>query len=86
MISNIYSIYDVKAEAYLTPFFMQNDALLKRTIKDTLQDPNHLFGKHPEDYIVYFGGTFDDTTGTFELEDTLKVLFKLIDLKAPTEE
>lgn len=86
MITNIYTIYDVKAEAYLPPFYMQNEGLLKRTVLDTLADPNHLFSKHPEDYILYYAGTFEDTTGEFELEDALQVVFKLIDLKPSSKE
>ena len=86
MIANIYTIYDVKAEAYLTPFFLQNDAILKRTIQDTLSDPEHLFSKHPEDYVVYHCATYDDQTGDIKPEAPIKVMYKLIDLKPQKED
>ena len=85
MISNIYTIYDVKAEAYLTPFFLQNEAILKRTIMDTLSDDNHMFGKHPEDYIMYYVGEYDDQTGQIVSPETPTVLWKLIDLKGDSQ-
>jgi hypothetical protein len=85
MISNLYCIYDVKAEAYLLPFFVQNENILRRMITDTLNDPNHQFTKHPEDYIVYELGSFSDREGKLEAK-TATVLFKLIDFKAKAEE
>lgn len=86
MIVNIYTIYDVKAEAYLTPFFLQNDAILKRIILDTLSDPEHLFAKHPEDYVVFKCGTFDDQTGDITPLQPIHVMYKLIDFKPVNKE
>jgi len=86
MIINLYAIYDSKAEAYLMPFFMQNDGILHRTALDTLQDPSSLFAKHPEDYIMYHLGTYDDQSGLVLPFDVPKVLWKFIDLKPPQEE
>ncbi|AXL14758.1 nonstructural protein [Microviridae sp.] len=64
MIHKIYTIYDSKAEAYLPPFFMHQQGMALRTFTDCVNDPNHAFGKHPEDYTLFNAGIFDDDLGT----------------------
>lgn len=84
MITNLYSVYDAKADGYLPIFALTNDALAIRAIVDCMNDENHLFAKHPEDFILYRVGTFCDSTGTVEFEptDTQKFLIgKIIHLK-----
>lgn len=57
----IFSVYDAKAEAYLTPFFLHNEKLAIRVFTDCVNDPEHPWGKHPEDYILFHIGCFKDT-------------------------
>ena len=57
---NIFSIYDSKAKAYLTPFFLHQDGMAIRIFTDCVNDPNHQFNKHPEDYILFNIGTWSD--------------------------
>jgi hypothetical protein len=64
----IFSIYDAKASAYITPFFLPNEAMALRAIKAAGSDPNHMFGKHGDDYSVYRLGTFDDESADMLLE------------------
>ncbi len=59
----IYSIYDSKSEAYTLPFFYQLDNQAKRTFGDWVNDKEHVFGKHPEDYTLYLMGEFDASSG-----------------------
>lgn len=65
---NIYSIYDIKAAAHLTPFFLPNDATAKRAFINCISDPDHAFGRNPEDYALIYHGQFDDQNGKFESE------------------
>ncbi len=62
MIHKTYSIYDEKAEAFIRPIFMPNEALAKRAIQTSAMDINHPFAQHPGDYVLYELGDFDDTT------------------------
>lgn len=56
------SVYDTKAEAFITPFFVPNMAMALRALGDAVRDREHMFGKHPEDYILFELGKFDDST------------------------
>jgi len=58
----IYTIYDSKAEAYLQPFFMQSNGAAIRAFTDLANDPQHVFGKHPEDYTLFDIGVYDEST------------------------
>lgn len=69
MKTEIYTIRDAKAEAFLPPIFSQNEAVCFRSIEDCLLDPDHQFTRHPQDYAVYHLGSFDDQTGKFDLHD-----------------
>jgi len=64
MIYNMYSVYDIKAEAYAPPFFLARDEVAKRTFLDAMSDPGHPMAAHPEDYVLYRLADFDDETGT----------------------
>ena len=59
----VYSVFDDKAAAFLTPFTAQNQAVALRLVSDCLSDPNHMFAMHPGDYTVYHLGYFDSATG-----------------------
>lgn len=61
----IFSVYDEKSMAYLTPFFLPNSQLAIRAFSDCVADPNHNFGAHPSDYTLFFLGYFDSETGEF---------------------
>lgn len=59
----LYAIYDSKAEAHLQPFFLPNKAVAIRAAADCVNDPNHQFAQHPEDYALVELATFDNLTG-----------------------
>ena len=50
---NIYTIYDSKAEAYLTPFFTDTDATAVRIFTSAATDEQHHFHKYAEDYTLF---------------------------------
>jgi len=62
----IYALRDVRTEAFNRPMFLQNKAVLDRAIIDAINDENSLLHHHPEDYQVYYLGTFDEQTGKIE--------------------
>ena len=59
----IYAIYDTKAAAFNTPFFAHTDELAIRSSKDVVSDKNTVYGRHPEDFVLYHVGMFSDQTG-----------------------
>ncbi len=60
MKQKIFTVLDSKAMAYLPPFFLPNEAVAKRIFGDMVTDITHQFGKHPEDFSMYYLGEFDD--------------------------
>lgn len=67
MIYKVYSVFDSKIEAYLQPFFMQAKGQAIRGFSDLVNDKNHVFGKHPEDYCLFELGSYDDSSAKFDL-------------------
>jgi hypothetical protein len=62
MIKKMYSIYDVKAEAFFPPFYTETEGLALRMIMETLSDPNSNLSKYPADFTLFYLGEFDDNT------------------------
>jgi hypothetical protein len=71
---HIFSIYDTKANAYLQPFIMPTVSEATRLFGDCVTNPEHPFGKHPEDYSLFLAGTFNVQSGKFEMLETLNCL------------
>lgn len=67
-----FSVYDMKAEAYLPPFFLPTVGMALRAFKDCAQSKDHQFGKNPEDYVLYEIGFFDDHSGILVPADKMK--------------
>lgn len=56
----IFAVYDSKAEAYMTPFFMNKTEQARRSFADACQNPDLPFGRHPGDYTLFEIGAFND--------------------------
>ncbi len=59
----MFCVHDVKANAYMQPWFLHQDGMAMRAFADCVNDPGHNFGRHPADYTLFFIGVFDDSTG-----------------------
>lgn len=62
---NCFSVFDKKAEAFLTPFFLPTQGVAERSFQQCIEDQNHQFSLNPEDYILYHHGEFNIHTGVF---------------------
>jgi len=60
----MFSIFDAKAAAYMTPFTLQSEAHAKRQLADLLvgNQPSP-FSDYPEDFTLMEIGTWDQITG-----------------------
>lgn len=63
MILEAYSIFDSKAVVYSPPFFAQREAVARRMFADLVNDPKSAIYRNPEDYSLFWIGTFDDELG-----------------------
>lgn len=82
---SIFTIYDSKAQAFLQPFFSVNLATAARACADVVADPATPFNKHPEDYVTFQIGHFDDLTGEITPTNVPVNLGPLSALTAPPE-
>lgn len=61
----VFTVYDVKAEAYLRPFFVPTRGIATRTFENEVLNPESLMYNNPEDYTLFEIASFDDDNATF---------------------
>lgn len=59
----VFSVFDLKASAYLPLFNAPTTAVGMRIFADVVTSPGHQFGKYPNDFMLYCVGEFDQVTG-----------------------
>lgn len=66
---NVYSIRDRAADVFGQPFFLPTNGVAIRVFSDEVNraDGNNNLNKHPEDFDLYYLGSFDDNDGSFDL-------------------
>lgn len=62
MILKVFAVRDMKAEAFLQPFFSPSVGSALRAFSDAVNDKQCPFNKHPGDYVLYEIGSYDDST------------------------
>jgi hypothetical protein len=63
MTTNVFSIFDSKAECFLQIFTYPAPGQAIRMFTDLCNDKNNQIGQHPDDYRLFRVGEFNDTTG-----------------------
>ena len=72
----IVSIKDTAADAYGRPAFVATEGVALRQFQDEVNrasDDNQLY-KHSHDFHLCLLGTFDDTSGVFDLVESPKLI------------
>lgn len=77
----MYAVHDIKAEAYLQPFFMKTRGLAIRAYSNTVNDEKSEFWKHPEDYTLFEIGEYDENTGLIKPLESHIPVGKALDFK-----
>ena len=65
MILKVFSIRDIKADAYDKPFFLATVGQAVRAFSDEVERSDSMLNKHPEDYILFELGEYNDALGVF---------------------
>ena len=76
---NIFTILDTKSAAYMTPFCVSTAGVALRHFSDSVNNSDTPFFKHPEDYILFHIGYFDEHTGELVTQPPASVA-KAVDL------
>lgn len=71
MIYKIFSVWDLKTEAYMQPFFSPTIGSGIRAFMDAASDTNSMLFRHPGDFQLHHVGEYDDSTG--KVTDILNV-------------
>lgn len=79
MIHQIYVVKDTKADSYTVPMFFQNNAVAIREMERAASQPGSQYQTHPEDFILFHIGSFDQGTGEMYSEDVSTVI-RFIDI------
>lgn len=66
MVLKVFSIWDIKAELFSSPFFMGTRGEAVRAFKDLANDSQSSISRHPEDYRLMCLGEFDNEKGIFD--------------------
>lgn len=66
MIFRCFAVFDEKAKAYLTPFFLPEVGMAVRTIADCVNNPDHAFSRNPADYTLFELGLWDAVSGALQ--------------------
>lgn len=81
----VFSIFDDKAKAFLTPFYMPLKPMAVRTFTNCVNDPTHAFCSNPEDYTLFYLGTFDNESGVLELLSPMETVCNGVQVKKVAE-
>jgi len=62
---NAYTVRDSAAEAFNDPFFLRTHGEALRYFAQAVNQENHPFNQHPDDYTMFHIGEFCTETGHF---------------------
>jgi len=60
----VFSVYDSKAAAYMTPFFLRTEGEAVRSFMDEVNRSGSGFNAHPEDFVLMLVGDWDAVEGS----------------------
>lgn len=63
----IFSVFDSKVGAFQQPFFARTTGEAMRMFEDAVQKPESGFHAHAGDYSLFEIGSFDDSSGKFDM-------------------
>ena len=66
MLLQVVSVYDSAAQCYSQPSFVPTVGTAVRSFQDIMKDSNSQCAKHPEDFVLYHIGVFNDELGYLE--------------------
>lgn len=70
MILRVYAVRDLKAQAFLSPFFCPTIGVALRSFAEVANDTKTSIGKYPSDYELFELGLYDDNTGRISSYDS----------------
>lgn len=67
---SVFSVFDAKIGAFMTPFFMRSRGEALRAFSDAVNKDDSTMGPHAEDFTLFLLGDWDDGSAKFVLKPT----------------
>lgn len=84
MKTRAYSIYDKKSQIYGKPFYFFKDGEALRAFRGSVQNEKESqLSEFPEDFELFYTGTFDQQKGVFEVLEHPQYIGKALDHVKP---
>lgn len=80
-----FTVWDAKAKAYIQPFWAMNEQVAQRMFATAVNDPQHDFNIHAEDYSLFKLGAFDQVTGEMIISE-IECIARAHELKGTANE
>lgn len=79
----VVSVFDFAAKAFMQPMFMPSVGSAIRSFSDEVNKvrEGNIMNAHPEDFVLYELGTYEDEFGRFELLQDYRVIASGKDVK-----
>jgi len=74
----MYSVRDAKTEIFNPPFYKKTHGEAERDFTTLCRDDKSQVAQYPEDYDLYFLGTYDDVSGRIDSLDTPQHIIKAV--------
>lgn len=83
----VYTLFDVKTESYIPPFYAKANGDAIRQISQVVNDPNAKqdFARYPEDFTLFKIATFEDVDGVMTPAFAFENLGVLVNFKKSVE-
>lgn len=82
MLLKVFSVRDMKAEAFLQPFFSPTTGSAIRAFEDACNKQDSPFYIHPSDFVLYEIGSYDDSDGRLTSISPVKLVVCATDFVA----
>lgn len=76
----VYSIRDSKGEIFNSPFYKKTHGEAERDFTTLVRDEKSMPGQYPQDFDLYYLGTYDDVKGIFNTLDTPQHITKAVNV------
>lgn len=73
MKQGIYTVRDTKLDHFGIPWFAPTKAIALRNFSDAANDPNTNLYKHPDDFVLYYIGEYNEETAAVMAADIINL-------------
>lgn len=84
MLNLVFAVSDIKAGAFMAPFSAASAGLAVRMFQDAVANRDSVFHRHPDDFVLFQIGTFDDLTGELVATSPVNLGYARSYMPAPT--